>query len=47
MKQEKASVWPVGKMELSQPACLKQSKGQWGLWEDWCYREETSRHGLA
>lgn len=34
-------------MVLSQLACLEQGKDQWGLWEEWCYREETGRHGLA
>jgi hypothetical protein len=34
-------------MELSQPACLEQGKGQWEPWEEQGYREETGGIGLV
>lgn len=45
--RESIRVWPVGKMELSQPVCLEQAKGQRGLWEQRDYRKEMGRIGLA
>lgn len=45
--RESIRVWSIGKMELSQPACLGQGKGQWGPWEEKGYREENGGIGLV